>query len=119
MDSTNLPQPPTDEHVTVVLKKPTRNKVIAKVLILIVLSGVGGYVFARDGAQKYEKGRELTREKYLERYEQYKGTLLNAKQYDNLPLATVCMLMVVAFLFGSYELIALMIGFIIGKLIIR
>ena len=73
----------------------------------------------QDGARKYEKGRELTQEKYLARFDEYKGALLNAKQYDNPALATFAMFLVVSFLIGSYELTALIIGLIIGKLIRR
>ncbi len=83
------------------------------------LSFFGGYFFAKDGARKYEKGRELTQQEYLARFDEYKGSLLNAKQYDNPTLATFVMLIIVSFMIGYYELMALIIGLIIGKLIRR
>ncbi len=117
MDSQEAPQQRSDENLSLVIKKSSRNVFIAKVIILLSLSLLGGYFFAQDGARKYEKGRKLTQEKYLEKFDDYKGTLLNAKQYDNPALATFVMLIVVSFLIGSYELMALIIGLIIGKLI--
>jgi predicted PurR-regulated permease PerM len=119
MDSTEPPHQPSDERLTFTIKKSTRNVFFSKILILLVLTLLGGYFFARDGSQKYEKGRELTQEKYLERFDAYKGGLLSAKQYDNPLLSTFVMLIVVSFLIGSYELTALIIGFIIGKVVRR
>jgi hypothetical protein len=119
MDSQGTPQQHSDESLSFVVKKSTKNVFIAKVIILLSLSFLGGYFFAKDGARKYEKGRELTQEQYLARFDEYKGALLNAKQYDNPALATFVMLIVVSFLIGSYELTALIIGFIIGKLLRR
>jgi hypothetical protein len=119
MDSQETPQQRSDESLSFVVKKSTKNVFIAKIIILVMLSFLGGYFFAKDGARKYEKGRELTQEKYLERFDEYKGALLNAKQYDNPALATFVMFIVVSFLIGSYELTALIVGLIIGKLIRR
>ncbi len=67
----------------------------------------------------YEKGRELTQEKYLEGFVEYKGNLLSSKENANVPLATFIMFIVVSSLIGSYELAALIVGFMIGKLIRR
>ncbi|MEH2121612.1 hypothetical protein [Nostoc sp.] len=120
MNSTEPPQQRPEESVTFVISKSTRNVFIAKIVILLGLTLLAGYWFARESANKYEKGRELTQEKYLERFDEYKGALLNAKQYDDNPLfTTFIMLIVVSFLIGSYELTALIIGFIIGKVIRR
>ena len=117
MGSAETSQQHSEESLTFMVRKSTRNVFLAKIFILLSLTLVGGYLFAQDGAQKYERGRELTKEKYLERFDQYKGALLNAKQYDNPLLSSFVMLILVSFLIGSYELTALMIGFIIGKLI--
>jgi uncharacterized membrane-anchored protein YhcB (DUF1043 family) len=119
MDSTEPPHQRPEESVTFVIRKSTRNVFLAKILILLGLTLLGGYWFARTGANQYEKGRELTQEKYLERFDEYKGALLNAKQYDNPLFATFIMLMFVSFFISSYELTALIIGFIIGKIIRR
>lgn len=119
MDSTEPPQQLPEESLTFIVRRSTRNVFFAKMIILLGLALLGGYVFARDGAQRYERGRELTQEKYLKEFDDYKGALLRAKQYDNPVLATFVMLMVVSFLICSYELTALIIGFMIGKVVKR
>lgn len=119
MDSTETPQQPPEESLTFIIKRSSRNVFFAKMIILLGLTLLGGSFFAQDGAQKYKRGRELTEEKYLERFDEYKGALLNAKQFDNPLLSTFTMLILVSFLIGSYELTALIIGFLIGKVIRR
>lgn len=117
MDFNQVPPQKQEDNFTLTVKKSSRNVLFAKVLILLALSITGGYFFAKNGAQRYEKGRELTQEQYLEGFDEYKGALLNAKQFDNLPFSIFVMLMVMSFLIGSYELTALIIGFMIGKVI--
>lgn len=120
MDSTETPQKPPEESLTFIIRRSSRNVFLAKIIILSGLTLLGGYFFVQDGARKYERGRELTQEKYLEKFDEYKGALLNAKQYSDNPLfSTFIMLIVVSFLIGSYELTALIIGFLIGKVIRR
>jgi hypothetical protein len=119
MDSTETPQQPPEESLTFIIKRSSKNVFFAKMIILLGLTLLGGYFFTQDSARKYERGRELTQEKYLERFDEYKGALLNAKQYDNQLLYTFVMFIVVSFLIGSYELTALIIGFLIGKVIRR
>lgn len=75
--------------------------------------------FTQYETQNYEKGRELMQEKYLEGFDEYKGSLLSSKETANVPVATLVMFLMVSSLIGSYELTALLIGFIIGKLIRR
>lgn len=117
MDSMETPQLSPKESVTFSIKKSSRNIFFAKIIILLSLTLLGGYFFAQNGARQYEKGRELTQEKYLERFDEYKGALLNAKQYDNPLMSTFVMFIVISFLIGSYELTALIIGFLIGKVL--
>ena len=90
---------------------------MAKLILLLGLTAFASYLFIQDAARQYEKGRGLTQEKYLEKFDEYKGYLLNSKPYTNVPFSTFVMFIFVSFLIGSYELTALMIGFIIGKLI--
>jgi hypothetical protein len=113
------PQIPPEESVTFSIKKSSRNSFFAKMIILLILTLVGGYFFAQEGTRQYEKGRELTQEKYLERFDEYKGALLNRKQFENPLLSTITMFIFVSFLIGSYELTVLIIGFLIGKVIRR
>jgi hypothetical protein len=117
MNSTEAPQQPPEESLAFIIKRSSRNVFFAKMIILVGLTLLGGYFLSQDGARKYERGRELTQEKYLERFDEYKGALLNAKQYENPLLSTFAMLIVLSFLIGSYELAALTLGFIIGKVI--
>ena len=119
MESNEIPQRPSKESVTFRINKSSRNVIIAKIFILVGLTLVGSHFFAQNAAQQYKQGRELTQEEYIERFDEYKGRLLNAKQYDNPLVAGFAMLMVLSFLIGSYELTALLIGFLIGKVIKR
>ncbi len=119
MDSNKTPQQPPKESLTFIIKRSSRNVFFAKMIIILGLSILGGYLFAQDSARQYEMGRELTQEQYLERFDEYKSALLNAEQYDDPLFSTFITLIVVSFLIGSYELTALIIGFLIGKVIRR
>jgi hypothetical protein len=116
MDPTEFPQQPPEETLTFNIKKSTRNIFFAKMIILLVLTLLGGYFYTQNAYQKYERGNELTKEKYLEEFDAYKGSLLSAKYYKNQLFSTFIVLITVSFFIGSYELTALGIGFIIGKL---
>ena len=117
MNNTDHPQKHSEERLTFIVNRSTRNRFIAKLIILLGLTAFGSHLFIQDATQTYEKGLELTQEKYLERFDEYKGKLLNSKTYTNAPFSTFVMFIVVSFLIGSYELTALIIGFIIGKII--
>jgi hypothetical protein len=119
MNSPEPPQQRPEESLTLIIKKPTRNIFFAKILILLGLSLGFGYWFARDSSQRYETGRELTQEKYLERFDEYKGNLISRRQQENPVLSTLVMFITMSFLIGSYELTALMIGLMIEKMIRR
>jgi len=108
----------SEEKLTFTITKSTKNIFFAKILILLGLTIGGGYLFTQTAAQQYKKGQELTQEQYSERFYQYKGSLLINKQYYENPLfSTFVILIMVSFLIASYELTALSIGFIIGKVI--
>jgi hypothetical protein len=117
MDSTESPQQQSDATVTFTVRRSTRNRFLAKLILLLGLTAFGSHFFIQNAAKEYKKGRELTQEKYLARFDEYKGSLLNLKTYTNAPFSTFVMFIVVSFLIGSYELTALIIGLIIGKLI--
>jgi hypothetical protein len=116
MNPTESPQQTPEETLTFNIKKSTRNVFFAKMIILLSLTLIGGYFYTQNAYQKYERGNELTKEKYLEEFDAYRGSLLSAKQYKNPWFSTFIMLIIVSFFIGSYELAALGIGFIIGKL---
>lgn len=106
-----------EEKITFVLKRSTRNIWIAKFIILLASTAIFSSIFLEASLINYKKGQELTKEEYIANYEQYKNSLLASKTYTNAPLSTLAVFIMFAFLLGSYELTALIIGFIIGKLI--
>jgi hypothetical protein len=91
--------------------------ILAKLVLLLGLSCFGGYLFTQEASRQYEKGLQLTEAAYQQEFQQYKSALLNRQRYDNLPFSVFVMLMVFAFWIGSYELLAILIGFLIGKVI--
>jgi hypothetical protein len=117
MDFPEPPQQQSDEKLTFTIRRATRNRWLAKLILLLGLTAFGSHWFIQTSAQQYENGRELTKEKYLERFDEYKGKLLNSKTYTNAPFSAFVMLITVSFLIGSYELTVVIIGLIIGKLI--
>lgn len=119
MNSAEKNQTGSEESVTFSIKRSSRNAFLAKVIILLSLSLLGGHFLAQHNFQQYEQGRALTQEKYMEGYDQYQSKLLSAKQYDNPLMTTFVMLMVLSFFIGSYELTALIVGLLIGKVIRR
>jgi hypothetical protein len=119
MDSKETPQQPPEESLTFTIKSSRRNVFFAKVIMFLILTLAGGYFYGQEAAREYERGRELTREKYLEKYDEYKGELLSFKDTSNPIVSTFTILLVLSFLIGSYELTALAISFIIGKVIRR
>jgi len=119
MDFNKAAQPNSEDSVTLIVKKSTRNIWLAKVIILLGLSFIGGYFFAMQGATNYQTGSELTEQEYLATFEEYRAELLEGESYANVPVATFTMLILVSFLIGSYEFAAVIIGFMVGKVIGR
>jgi hypothetical protein len=119
MNSTEPPQPSSPETVTFTIRRSSRNVFFAKILILLGLILVSGQFYAHDNAKKYQKGRELTKEKHLADFEERRSSLLNFKQYESPIVATFIMLIYISILIGGYELLALVIGLMIGKVIRR
>jgi predicted PurR-regulated permease PerM len=117
MAPTKFPKQSPEETLTLTVKKSTRNVFFAKMIILLGLTLFTSYFYVQDVNRKYERGHKLTKEKYLEEFDEYKGILLNyKKQLENPLFSTFIVLIMVSFLIGSHELTALGIGFIIGKL---
>ncbi len=121
MDSTKTPQQSPEESLTFIIKIKgvNRNVFFAKMIILLGLSLLLGYSVAQVNSRKYERGRELTQEKYLKGFGEYKGELLEAKRGDDPLFSTFITLIVLTILIFSYESTALIIGFLIGKVIRR
>jgi len=118
MDSKEQSQQQSEEKLTFTIRTSTKNRIMAKLIIFLFLTGCFNYFFSQQAAKEYEKGKELTVQEYLENFDEYKSDLIASKNYTNQPALTFFVsLIVVSFLIGSYELMALIIGFIIGKLI--
>ena len=121
MDSKETSQQPLEESLTITIKSSSRNVFFAKVIMFLSLTLIVGHFYTQTAAKNYERGRELTQEKYLEKFDEYKGELLSSSNnsMSNPMTATFLALFVLSLLIGSYELTALAIGFIIGKVIRR
>lgn len=105
-----------DEKLVFVIRKSTRNTFIAKLFLLFSLTALISYVIIQQSAKEYEKGATLTKEEYIANFDKYKANLIYK---DNLSsshsLTAFVSLIIVSFLIGSYELLAILIGLLIGK----
>jgi hypothetical protein len=117
MDSTKQPPKQNEESITITIPKSTRNALIARLLVILSLTGLCGYSVIKTSAAQYEAGQQLTQETYLAKFEEHKARLLNAKQMTNPAVVGLASFIVIAFLIGSYELMSLSIGLLVGKLI--
>jgi hypothetical protein len=117
MNSPETTSTSQEEHITIVLKRSTRNVLLTKLITAIALTAFFSSYFISLSAKQYEEGKNLTVETYAEKFEQHKVNLMSANRYaSNIPLAVVASFITICFLVGSYELITLLIGFLIGKL---
>lgn len=104
-----------DKPLTVTIPASTKNKLIGKILVILISSGLFGYWFTIDSAAQFEKGKQLTLEQYTENFPQYKAKLLSNGRIPA-PIGVFAMLIVLAAFFGLYELLGLLLGLSIGKL---
>jgi len=112
-------RPPT-ESFTITVSRSTRNVLLAKLIIVIGLTALFSTYFISNCAKQYEAGKQLTQETYLAHFEDRKAALLSQGQYaTNTPLVVLGCFMTVGFLIDSYELVILVLGFMVGKLVRR
>lgn len=104
-----------DKHLTVTIPTSTKNKLIGKILIVIISSGLLGYWYSIDSAAKFEKGKQLTIEQYTANFSQYKAKLLSPGRIP-IPLGIFSVLIVLSVFLGLYELLGLLLGLSIGKI---
>jgi hypothetical protein len=116
MDLTAKDQQTPEESVTFVITKTTRNRFLAKIIILFSLSLLLGHAISQDNARQYQKGRELTREKYLENFETHKGKLMSTGDRIDPFLNIFIAFLAVSVLIGSYELATTMIALLASRL---
>ncbi|EDX76449.1 hypothetical protein MC7420_4705 [Coleofasciculus chthonoplastes PCC 7420] len=102
----------------------TRLAVISKIIALIVLGGVFGYILSKEAVRDLEQAETISLEKCskeicIEEVLAYKESLSNdsnkqaSKPAYTIPLMTVS----ASILFGGYELLALIIRLVIKKII--
>lgn len=115
MNSPELNQQPLDENITTSIKHPVRNQLIARAILIVLLSSALGIFYAKDANEKYQKGSQLTQEKYLKNFDRYKSSLTTNLAPKHPGAAIFVSLIMMSFLIGSYELAALAISLIIGK----
>jgi hypothetical protein len=102
----------------IAIDNSARNTVIAKLIVSLGLTAFLSFFFISSSARDYEKGKELTRATYIAQFEEHKTELISKGQYSNdRPLSVFTSLLVVNLLLGSYELVVLILGLLIGKLI--
>jgi hypothetical protein len=104
-----------DKQLTVTIPTSTKNKLIGKILVILISSGIFGYWFTLDSATQFQKGKQLTIEQYTANFDQYKAKLMSNRPMP-MPLGIFAMLIVLAVFFGLYELLGLLLGLTIGKL---
>ncbi len=117
MNSPNHVQHEANDIVTFSLKSSTISRLIARLIVTTSLVAVTSCFFVQNSTKEYEKGQSLTQEKYLKDFDRYKQNLLKSKNYTAIPIASLSSLIAISFLVGSYELLVLGIGMIIGKII--
>jgi hypothetical protein len=118
MNSPNHLHQKADDIVTFSLKRSTASRLIARLIVTMSLAAITSYLLIQSFTKQYEKGQSLTQETYLKDFEKYKQSLLTGRDYtNNIPLTSFISLMTISFLVGSYELLVLGIGLIIGKII--
>ena len=102
---------------TITFQTSTRNRLLAKLIVLLLVTGGFSQLFLKVSQQDYQKGLSLTPEAYSQSYERYRAQLLSKKMTVDYPAVGVfAVFLVLLGLFGGYELAVFVIGLLIGKL---
>jgi len=104
-----------DKQLTVTIPTSTKNKLIGKILVILISSGLLGYWYSVDTAAQFQKGKQLTLEQYTANFEQHKAKLMSNRPIP-VPGGIFVMLIILAAFFGLYELLGLLLGLSIGKI---
>ncbi len=115
MNSSDLSQQNLDSSITIKIKNLSRNKLIAKIILASSFAVILGLFYNKNSQEKYEVGLQLTPAKHQKNYEKYKISLMSEYAPRNPATSIFIMLIIMSFLIGSYELAALAISLIIGK----
>lgn len=106
-----------DKQLTITIPTSTKNKLIGKILVVLITSGLFGYWFTLDSAAQFQKGKQLTLEQYTANFTQHKAKLMSNGTMP-MPIGIFAMLIIFAVFFGLYELLGLLLGLTIGKIFI-
>ena len=117
MSYTEPLQHQSEDKVTFIVESSTRNRFIVRLIITAGLAVITSYFFIQSSADLNKKGTALTQESYLKDFEKYKQSLLKSGDYTNVPFSSFICLIMISFLVGSYELMVLVVGLIVGKII--
>lgn len=102
---------------TITFQTSTRNRLLAKLIVLLLVTGGFSQLFLKVSQQDYQKGLSLTPEAYSQSYERYRAQLLSKKMVVDYPAVGVfAVFLVLLGLVGGYELAVFVIGLLIGKL---
>ncbi|TAD75485.1 MAG: hypothetical protein EA001_13685 [Oscillatoriales cyanobacterium] len=114
MTTNNSGRSPTENTIT--LRTSTKHRLLARGIVLLLLTGLGSYAFLQESQRQYQRGQTLTPAAYNDRYEAYRASLLSKKiMLDYPPLTVVATGLVVLGIVGSYELLVLGISLLIGR----
>jgi hypothetical protein len=106
-----------DKKIVMEITPFTIRAFTAKVLIVLILSSVGGYFLEKDGEASQQKFEQLTFEKYQSQFQEYKTELRGRYEESKPPLNYIACIIIFCILFGLYELLALIIQMLIRGII--
>ena len=112
------PQRPEGTSWVIFTTTSSRDRLVARVLIIAALSLSFAAVVSHRSRQDAERGNALTRAEYNANFEAYRARLIEEGKYSqNMPLTLLASTITLGFLVGSYELIALGIALIVKKVL--
>ena len=102
--------------------KSVNNLLLAKLIIVLLLTIIATHFFTEYATQEYMKGMEITQTGLpndLTKYEKETQTLLDYQPYTNSGFSFLVVLVGISLVVGAYEITVLLISFLIGKSITR
>lgn len=104
------------------LSQKTSHTIIFKIVLLLLIGGVWGYFESKDAIKKLEIHERISVEKCskqacIDEVLAYKEIVESGTYFANPSFAILSMTIGMAILFGAYELLAMLIGFAVKKII--
>ncbi|NJO10889.1 MAG: hypothetical protein HC873_15980 [Leptolyngbyaceae cyanobacterium SL_1_1] len=112
----------SERGITLSFGQTTSNAVISKVILLVLLGGVIGHFQSKNALRQLEKADKISIEKCSEEVcinevSEYKDLLASDTDYANPVFAIPAMAIGLLIVFGLYELVAILIGLMVKKII--